>query len=1488
MKRWLLALLIAATAAGDTSMQIRNGILQTDLDANTFGVINLKLPIDPNDAATKAYVDSHAGGSTGPGTSLTSLVLGVPPNLFLSPVTFDVSTSDVTGTMTLAGQNANTIFGNPAGNATAPIFMSQVQSRTVLQISNVDNTSDLNKPISGPQTAAMNAALAAFTGSTNLVTLGTVATGVWNGSPITANYLPTLSNINPPTGNLNLASFKITALADPSNATDATNKQYVDSVASAGPPHVSVAVATTANVALTGEQTINGVTTSASRILVKNQTTGTQNGIYVTAAGAWSRAADANTGATVSGNVFVTGGTVDSLTQWGVTTPQPITLGTTSISYTLTGASAAYTAGNGLTLTGNQFSAVGTTNRISIGTGIDISTSYAGQSSITTLGVIGAGTWQGTVISGTYGGTGVANAGRTLTLSSNATLGGTNTGDITLGGENYLSLSGQALMANPIDLSTSNVTGTLGSGRFPALTGPVVTTAGSTATSIVAAAVGTTQLANQAVTFGKIQNFNPSKLIGNPNTFINPPVEISLGTGLSFSSGVLTSTVAGMPSGTGMVKANSGVGAIGTPSVDYAKDAEVTWGLVGTTTTPVVWPDGVTAARSTASLNADYYTLMPHANAYAPGTRITYTDGLSAANFGRVFRPQGLDHLLWGGVGDFRPFISGNTGPFNSKSTEFITDGASDWRVISTASTAFRVEDSVNAIKYFTFDASLQATTGTLGGVVTAAPGQSYTFKSTSDVPVPLPGVLVDANNNGTFSKRELAKTEVVPNELVIGLPGVDLSSNLGTVTNGILKYDTIRIAGNLQGNSTLVWPPAGDYQSGETLTLLDASGSVSPKQTATIVLATGDTFTGPSGGNTYIFDEPNGRKVFTSDGANRWTISTTKTSIQGFASIPNDGTGTFTISGDTSAVKHNGYIQLQAGANQLKINNPYDGMTLELVLVQPQTGSGNHGTLTLPSVSYVGGSGVGLITLTTTDPAVGAIDKIRGSFVGAVNNGVGGFLWDQPILAFSSSAKPSAPTIGTAVAIGANAIDVPFTDTGSVAETSFEIYRSSPTTGNFQKIATLAGVAGSGNSVTYHDTNCPTPLTVFYYRVLACNAGGCSSPSGNTNATTLSGAPAADLWAVNFNAGTGTFAASAVGPAPTPGMNLAKSLWATTGLDPSSPASNTAAFAPVTGMAQTAAVGVAPSPAPGASSTYNYRVNAWKSAGPTHNAGNGLTGTNGITATGYATLSGINLNRLTWTAVTGADYYTVSRTSVPAGSGLTTGALSNGTTVNFTPTALSCAGGGTCTLDDTGLNAPNAVVSGLATSTDISDATGNASLTYGNLVTVSFWVKSAFGNNVSSNLVLLNNLGGNGGNRISATLGNKLLVNMNGSVGNIQATASITGISDGNWHLVVVVLDNSTAGNTPSVLGTPTPTASDNIRVYFDGATQQTLTYAANPTRTGPQTFAAQAPIVWANEVTGVIDDFRIYSSATRPASGSSGALTTTEITALYTAHAQ
>lgn len=121
--------------------------------------------------------------------------------------------------------------------------------------------------------------------------------------------------------------------------TQQSMKAYVDNaslgiVGSWKPP---VAIATTANITLSGEQTIDGVLTSADRVLVKNQSSASENGIYVSAAGAWSRATDSDTGSELEGAaVTVQLGSTLANTSW-VQTADSISLGVTSIAWTQLG-----------------------------------------------------------------------------------------------------------------------------------------------------------------------------------------------------------------------------------------------------------------------------------------------------------------------------------------------------------------------------------------------------------------------------------------------------------------------------------------------------------------------------------------------------------------------------------------------------------------------------------------------------------------------------------------------------------------------------------------------------------------------------------------------------------------------------------------------------------------------------------------------------------------------------------------------------------------------------------------------------------------------------------------------------------------------------------------------------------------------------------------------------------------------------------------------
>lgn len=160
-----------------------------------------------------------------------------------------------------------------------------------------------------------------------------------------------------PTASVSLNSQKITNLATPTVSTDAATKGYVDAAVNATDWKASVRVGSTANIAtLSGLLTIDGVTLVANdRVLVKDQSTASQNGIWVAASGAWTRATDADENAEVTAglSVMITEGTTLADSQWRLTTNDTITVGTTGLTFAQIGAGTSYTNGTGINISGN-------------------------------------------------------------------------------------------------------------------------------------------------------------------------------------------------------------------------------------------------------------------------------------------------------------------------------------------------------------------------------------------------------------------------------------------------------------------------------------------------------------------------------------------------------------------------------------------------------------------------------------------------------------------------------------------------------------------------------------------------------------------------------------------------------------------------------------------------------------------------------------------------------------------------------------------------------------------------------------------------------------------------------------------------------------------------------------------------------------------------------------------------------------------------------
>lgn len=163
------------------------------------------------------------------------------------------------------------------------------------------------------------------------------------------------------TGDLSMSGKSIINVATPTNATDAANKGYVDTAVQGMDWKDSVRAASTANIDIStgGLLTVDGVVLVAGdRVLLMGQTDATQNGIYVASSSAWTRSTDAdgNPSSEVSNGMatFVEEGTKDGSNGYVLTTPNPITLGTTDLTFAQFSGAGQIIAGAGISKDGNK------------------------------------------------------------------------------------------------------------------------------------------------------------------------------------------------------------------------------------------------------------------------------------------------------------------------------------------------------------------------------------------------------------------------------------------------------------------------------------------------------------------------------------------------------------------------------------------------------------------------------------------------------------------------------------------------------------------------------------------------------------------------------------------------------------------------------------------------------------------------------------------------------------------------------------------------------------------------------------------------------------------------------------------------------------------------------------------------------------------------------------------------------------------------------
>jgi len=389
---------------------------------------------------------------------------------------------------------------------------------------------------------------------------GTFQTFIGQGQPFYASVDPSQSGLNitsstinsttigatsPSTGVFtNIATTTGTISTAPSGATDIVNYLALQSYAVGISWKAPVTAATTANITLSGPQTIDGkAVVAGNTVLVKNQNTSSQNGIYQVNAGAWTYATGCTTWEQyVSALVFVEFGTTQIGTAWYCTAQPNGTLGVTSMTWSNFSTSTNYTAGTGLTLSSFQFSItpVGTAgtygsasqvpvfitnasgqvtsvtntsiaiagNQITSGT-IDTARLSGSYTGITGVGTLTAGTWNASTVGVAYGGTGATTltgyvkGSGTTALTASSTIPNTDISGLgTMSTQNANSVAITGCSAALTTLTTSSLTGYLygnaGSAVTASTTIPTSALSGNFVSTFSAGTTGLTPNTNTA------------------------------------------------------------------------------------------------------------------------------------------------------------------------------------------------------------------------------------------------------------------------------------------------------------------------------------------------------------------------------------------------------------------------------------------------------------------------------------------------------------------------------------------------------------------------------------------------------------------------------------------------------------------------------------------------------------------------------------------------------------------------------------------------------------------------------------------------------------------------------------------------------------------------------------------------------------------------------------------------------------------------------
>jgi len=341
-----------------------------------------------------------------------------------------------------------------------------------------------------------------------------------------------LDQMAAPVSNVSLNSRRVVNLAEPIDSQDAATKNYVDMAVQGLDPKQSVRVATTGNITLSGLQTIDGVMIAdGDRVLVKDQLTLAQNGVYVVSSSSWTRAEDVNTWEElVSAFLFVEEGSQNADNGYLCTVNAGGTLGSDPVVFVQFSGAGQIQAGHGLTKTGNTLDVL-------VGNGIGIESDtvqLSGQAlalhNLATNGII--------VRSGTA--TVIARTIAAGTTGISVTDGNAVSGNPTISLSSSLSTIG-ALTPAANNIAYYNGGSTAALTSLTAYGRSIIATADAAAarTTLALGSIATQNANSVAITGGSLSGVSGSSLTLTNSTFTNGSMNGTTLTGVTVSASTL-------------------------------------------------------------------------------------------------------------------------------------------------------------------------------------------------------------------------------------------------------------------------------------------------------------------------------------------------------------------------------------------------------------------------------------------------------------------------------------------------------------------------------------------------------------------------------------------------------------------------------------------------------------------------------------------------------------------------------------------------------------------------------------------------------------------------------------------------------------------------------------------------------------------------------------------------------------------------------------